>query len=68
MNTRVLIYELLDFIDDVLPQLGSRHSVNHVHKMMEEGTGADRQLKEYERTGNLVDVVDLIHSNFLRGL
>src|SRR5471030_1330992 len=36
VNTRVLIYELLDFIDDVLPQLGSRHAVNHVHKMMEE--------------------------------
>src|SRR5882757_1170174 len=68
VNTRVLIYELLDFIDDVLPQLGSRHAVNHVHKMLEAGTGADRQLKVYEDTGSLPDVVDYIHNNFLTGL
>jgi carboxylate-amine ligase len=68
VNTRVLIYELLDFIDDVVPQLGSRHAINYVHNMLEQGTGADRQLKVYEQTNNLVDVVDYIHSNFLAGI
>jgi carboxylate-amine ligase len=67
VNTRVLIYELLDFIDDVVPHLGSRHAVNYVHKMLEQGTGADRQLKVYEQTKSLSDVVDYIHGNFLTG-
>ena len=68
VNTRVLIYELLDFVDDVIPHLGSQHAINHVHKMLEEGTGADRQLKVFEETKNLEKVVDYIHSQFLSGL
>jgi glutamate---cysteine ligase / carboxylate-amine ligase len=68
VNTRVLLYELLDFVDDVVPHLGSRHAINHVHKMMEQGTGADRQLKIYEESKNLVNVVDYIHDSFLAGL
>ena len=68
VNTRVLIYELLDFVDDVIPHLGSQHAINHVHKMLEEGTGADRQLKVFEETKNLEKVIDYIHSQFLSGL
>ena len=33
--------------------------------MMDRGTGADRQLKVYEETGSLIDVVDYIHDQFL---
>ena len=65
VNTRLLIFELLDFVDDVVDQLGSRHIINYITKMMEQGTGADRQLAVYEKTGNLVDVVDYIHDQFL---
>ena len=68
VNTRVLIYELLDFIDDVTAPLGIKNAISHVHKMLEQGTGADRQLKIYEQTNNLVDVVDYIHSQFLHGV
>ena len=68
VNTRVLIYELLDFIDDVTAPLGIRNAIGHVHKMLEDGTGADRQLKVYENTNSLVDVVDYIHSQFLVGI
>jgi glutamate---cysteine ligase / carboxylate-amine ligase len=68
VNTRILIYELLDFIDDVVPHLGSRHTVSNVHKMLEQGTGADRQLKVFEESKNLVNVVDYIHNSFLSGL
>jgi carboxylate-amine ligase len=67
-NTRVLIYELLDFVDDVVDHLGSRHAVNYVSKMMDVGTGADRQLKVFEETKSLRDVVDYIHSQFLFGI
>lgn len=68
VNTRVLIYELLDFVDDVVPHLGSRHAINYVHKILEHGTGADRQLKVYQDTNSLVDVVNYIEGNFLSGL
>ena len=68
INTRVLIYELLDFVDDVVDQLGSRERLNYVHKILEGGTGADRQLKVYEETKDLVQVADYIESNFLTGI
>ncbi len=68
VNTRVLIYELLDFVDDVIPHLGSKNAIGYVHKMLEQGTGADRQLKVYEQTQSLVKVVDYIHDSFLSGL
>lgn len=68
VNTRVLIYELLDFIDDVTAPLGIRNAVSNVHKMLEEGTGADRQLKIFGQTNSLANVVDYIHEQFLAGL
>src|SRR5687768_5771484 len=67
-NTRVLIYELLDFVDDVVDQLGSRHRLVHVHKMLESGTGADRQLKVYEKSKSLTDVAGYIKDQFLAGV
>jgi carboxylate-amine ligase len=65
VSTRILINELLDFVDDVVDQLGSRHAINYITKMLEKGTGADRQLKVYEETGSLVKVMDYIHEQFL---
>jgi len=68
VNTRVLIYELLDFVDDVVPHLGSRHAINYVHKILEHGTGADRQLAVYEKNKNLTEVADYITDSFLSGI
>jgi glutamate---cysteine ligase / carboxylate-amine ligase len=68
VNTRVLIYELLDFIDDVLDPLGSRQAAHFVDKILETGTGADRQLKVYEQSGTLIPVVDYITGQFLAGI
>jgi len=55
-----LVQELLLFIDDVLDELGSREEVEYVHQILKNGTGADRQLAVYEKTGDLKDVVDYI--------
>jgi carboxylate-amine ligase len=68
VNTRALLYELLDFIDPVIDHLGSRHRLMHIHKILENGTGADRQLKTFEKTKNLVSVVDYIRTQFLSGI
>ena len=68
VNTRALIYELLDFIDPVLDHLGSRHRVAFVHHMLEKGTGADRQLAVFEETKSLASVAEYIQSQFLVGI
>ncbi|MEI9909155.1 MAG: carboxylate-amine ligase [Bacteroidota bacterium] len=68
VNTRSLIYELLDFLDPVLDHLGSRHRIAYVHKMLENGTGADRQLAVFEKTKNLASVAEFIHRSYLAGV
>jgi glutamate---cysteine ligase / carboxylate-amine ligase len=63
--TKQLIHELLDFIDDVVDELGSRHIINNIPNLMNKGTGADRQLKVFDETNNLISVVDYINQQFL---
>ena len=54
---RDLAVELLDFIDDVVDDLGSRWAVEYVHTVLREGTSADRQLAVYRTTNDLTAVV-----------
>src|SRR5271166_2917353 len=57
---RRLMLEYLDLIDDVVQELGSREEIDYIHDMLKMGTGADRQLKVFEETGDLKKVVDYI--------
>jgi glutamate---cysteine ligase / carboxylate-amine ligase len=57
---RDLILEYIDFVDDVVDELGSREEIEYVHKIMEMGSGADRQIRVFEETGDLKKVVDYI--------
>ncbi len=66
--TKELILELLDFIDDVVDELGSREEINYVHNILRDGTGAAKQLAVYEETKDLTKVVDLITSEFTKGI
>lgn len=54
---RQLIPELLELVDDVVDDLGSRSAVEYVHTMLREGTSAERQLRVFEQTGDLKAVV-----------
>ncbi|HEU4552257.1 MAG TPA: carboxylate-amine ligase [Chitinophaga sp.] len=65
VNARALIYELLDFVDDVVDDLGSRPFIENTSRILERGTGADQQLRIYEQTNNLVTVADFIVQQFL---
>jgi len=68
VNTRALIYELLNFVDDVVDPLGCREDAHYAEKLLQTGTGADRQLKVYQDSGQqLVPVVDYIRDQFLVG-
>jgi len=55
-----LIREYLEFVDDVVDELDSREELEYIHTMLENGSGADRQLRVYEETGDLKKVVDYI--------
>jgi carboxylate-amine ligase len=54
---RELATELLEFIDDVVDDLGSRSAVEYVNTILREGTSAERQLRVYQETGDLKAVV-----------
>ncbi len=63
-----LTYELLEFIDDVVDELGSRKEVEYVHQILENGTGADRQLAVFRKKRSLEAVVDYISEETIFGL
>lgn len=65
---KILIHELLEFIDDVVDELGSRKEIEYIHQILEMGTGADRQLAVFEATGSLNAVVDYIVSETKIGI
>jgi carboxylate-amine ligase len=65
---RDLISEYLAFVDDTLDELGSREELGYVRTMLEQGSGADRQLKVFRETGSLRAVVDYMAAETRAGL
>jgi len=57
---RDLALELLDFIDEVVDELGSRKAVGYLHTILADGTSADRQLRVFHSTGDTRAVVELL--------
>lgn len=55
-----LIGELLDFVEEVVDDLGVREEMNFIKTMVERGSGADRQLAIWEQSYDLKNVVDYI--------
>jgi carboxylate-amine ligase len=47
----VLMEELLEILDDVVDELGSRKEIEYVRTILEKGSSADRQLAVYEANG-----------------
>ena len=68
VETKALIRELLEFVDDVVDELGSRDEINYVHEILETGTSADRQLRVYQETGDLRAVVDMLMKETIEGV
>ena len=60
VDTKSLVYELLDFVDDVADELNSRHELEYIKRICEYGTGADRQLEIWEQSYDTKAVVDYI--------
>jgi carboxylate-amine ligase len=66
---RDLAMELLEFVDDVVDELGSRQAVEYVNTILQEGSSADRQLKVFrEQGGSFKAVVDHLCEETVAGL
>jgi carboxylate-amine ligase len=66
---RDLIHELIDwFLRDVLDELGTRKEVEYAYTIMDGGSGADRQLKTYAKTGSPRAVVDQLVAETKEGV
>ena len=65
---RELIGEVLEFVNDVVDDLGSRDELMYFHQILRHGTGADRQLRVFRETGDLKQVVDYMISETEAGL
>jgi carboxylate-amine ligase len=66
--TMDLITELLEFVDDVVDELGSRKELDYIQEIVKMGTGADRQLAVWEQSYDTKNVVDLIIDETHHGL
>src|SRR5438105_8918663 len=65
---RDLAEEWLEFVDDVVDELGSRKDCEYVRTIAREGTSADRQLAVYGEKGDLSAVVDRVCEETVAGL
>ncbi len=68
VETRSLLNELLKFVSTEVDELGSKREMEHIERIMREGTGADRQLAAWERTHDMKAVVDQIVGETYEGL
>jgi carboxylate-amine ligase len=57
---RELATELLEFIDDVVDDLGSRREIEYVRTILAGGTSAEKQVQVYRDTGDLRAVVQSV--------
>jgi glutamate---cysteine ligase / carboxylate-amine ligase len=68
ISMRTLIPELLELVDDVVDDLGSRSAVKYVETMLSEGTSAERQLRVFQQTGDLRAVVQHVVAETREGI
>lgn len=60
IDERDLLHEMLEFVSVEVEELGNEAEIAHIERIIDEGTGADRQLMVWERTQDMNAVVDQI--------
>lgn len=70
LTMRESLCELLDFVDDVVDELGSRMEFDYLRALLEcpQATGADRQIAVYQQRQNIEDVLQFLMQQTLVGL
>tara|TARA_B100000575_G_C23107092_1_gene639073 strand:- start:91 stop:1203 length:1113 start_codon:yes stop_codon:yes gene_type:complete len=57
---KTLVSEMLEFIDDVVDDLGTRKYIENIQEISKQGSSADKQLKIFEKRKRIEDVVDFL--------
>ena len=71
LSMRDALRELLDLVDDVVDELGSRREINYIRALLDDprGTGADRQIAAYQESeGDIEQVQRLLIEQTMRGV
>ena len=70
LSMRESLSELLDFVNEVADDLGSRREITYLRNLLEDprGTGADRQIATYQQTGSLDAVIKLLMQQTMQGI
>ena len=71
-----LALEMLDLVDDVVDELGSREEIEHIKTILQRGTSADRQIQVHQKAladsaderKALIAVVDFLVEETMRGV
>ncbi len=70
LSMRDSIRETLDFVDDMVDDLGSRREINYLRELMDDpqGTGADRQIAIYQESSDLQKVQQFLIERTMEGV
>jgi glutamate---cysteine ligase / carboxylate-amine ligase len=70
ISMRDSIHELLDMVDEVADDLGTRPDLHYIRSLVDDphGTGADRQIALYRETGNIHAVTRYLMEQTLAGI
>ncbi len=71
LSMRSALHETLDFVDDIVDELGSRREINYLRALLDDpqGTGADRQIAVYhESNGKLEAVNQFLQEQTMQGI
>ncbi len=68
VETRSLVHELMEFVEKEVEEFGSQAEMKHIERILNEGTGADRQLETWGRTHDLRAVMDRIVEETYEGV
>lgn len=70
LTMRESISELLDLVDDVLDDLGCRREILYLRTLLSSpgGTGADRQIRLYQQTGDPLAVIRYLIQQTMHGI
>ncbi|MEM1007747.1 MAG: carboxylate-amine ligase [Myxococcota bacterium] len=60
LPTQDLLGEIFNFVEEAADRLGTLKEIDHLRKIVEQGTSADRQLRCYQETDDLSKVVDML--------
>lgn len=71
VGMRDAIHDTLDFVDEVIDDLGSREEMNYLRGLLadRQGTGADRQIAVYQESGgDITHVLRFLREQTMRGV